>query len=277
MQAGPATPDAPPDALPIATPPPDAAPPPDAPPVTAPAPTGTATTDGSTTTGTLAAPPPAADATPPAGTPAADAAPTVVVKRVPLRDYGPVAGIELGIGTVTGTPSTVYDSGRGTGLVVGWRQGAFSIAWHFLQSYALSAKDPQLRGDTTLGTLTASSVLVRARVLKAPLLDVMAGPAMLSVPIFIVGEDGVGAQRVEASPMRGVGAIVGAGIGYPLSRHAVISFELRAVVAARWELPGRAYVVPGELAADGGRMYTTASEDATGGAWTATVLLRLMP
>jgi len=202
-----------------------------------------------------------------------DAPADTTVSRRPV-DRGFVLGLELGYGAPGGTAATIYDAGRGAGLVAGYQLGRYAIEWHLLQSYGLQASDPQLRGATTLGTLRASSALVRVRVLDTPLVEVMAGPAMLSTPIFVVGEDGVGDQKVQAQPMTGVGVIAGASLGVPLTRRFTLSLELRAVVAAHWELPGRAYVVPGEPGPDGGRMFTTTTEDATGRARTATVLLR---
>lgn len=216
--------------------------------------------------------PPAVEASTEA--PAAVPAPTEArVTRRPV-DRGFVLGVELGYGAPGGTAATIYDAGRGAGLVAGYQLGRYALEWHLLQSYGLHATDPQLRGETTLGTLKASSALVRVRVLDAPVIEVMAGPAMLSTPMFVVGENGVGEQEVKAQPMTGVGVIAGASAGVALTRRITLSLELRAVVAARWELPGRAYVVPGELGPDGARMFTTTTEDATGRARTATVLVR---
>jgi hypothetical protein len=56
-----------------------------------------------------------------------------------------------------------------------------------------------------------------------------------------------------------------------------VSFDVRAIVAARWELPGHAHVVPGAPAADGDRTYTETDEDADGGGLAATLALRLLP
>ncbi len=70
--------------------------------------------------------------------------------------------------------------------------------------------------------------------------------------------------------------IAGAAVGYRITRHLEVSLELRAVIASRWELPGRVWVVPGETAPDGGRMFTTSMEDASASPRTATILLRAL-
>jgi hypothetical protein len=227
-------------------------------------------------------PPPATDAAPaptePAPSPSpVTAEPTVTVTRTPYRDRGMVAGIELGIAHVSGTPATVYGMGRGAGLVVGYHLDWFSVELHLLESYALAPKDDQLRAETTQGAFSTSSLLARARVLRVPMLEVMAGPALLSTPLYVIGKDTIGANLIEANDMHGVGVIAGASAGYRISQRVAVSLDLRAVLAASWELPGHAYVVPGGIGPNGGRMYTTSDADATGGAWTATILLRLMP
>ncbi len=230
----------------------------------------------------------------PEPTPIAEPAPTVVVEptgepapltqaavdeasveKKKLRKVGFVFGFEAGFGSPGGTSAAVFGNGRGSGFMIGAQAGRFSIEWHLLQSYALEPEQEELRAETTLGTLKSSSILVRARLLELPIVEVMAGPALLSTPIYVIGQDEALNQRIEASPMDGLGVIAGAAVGVQITRHVALSLELRAVLASRWELPGRVYVIPGEIGPDGGRMYTTSREDATGSPRTATVLVRL--
>ena len=201
--------------------------------------------------------------------------------RTRFRQRGIVIGIEAGVGTPSGTSATVYRGGLGSGLVLGYRHERLSLEWHFLQSYALSAKDPPLRGETTLGTLGASSALVGFRLLDAPVIvSVMAGPAMLSAPILVVTTETSGAhlgdQLIEARSMDGVGLIAGVGAGVAITRRIELTADVRKVVATSWELPALDYVVPAGTSPDGGVMYTTATEDATGSAWTATLVVRFL-
>jgi hypothetical protein len=101
-------------------------------------------------------------------------------------------------------------------------------------------------------------------------------PTILSAPVYVIGEDELLQPRVEASAMSGLGVIAGAAVGYRVTRHVEISLELRAAIASRWELPGRIWAVPGETAPDGGRMYTTSQDDASGAPRTATVVVRAL-
>jgi hypothetical protein len=220
---------------------------------------------------------PSTETSPAPGAAPTSGKPTVTVTREPYRDRGLVAGIELGIAHVSGTSATVYGLGRGAGFVVGYHLDWFLVELHLLESYALAPKDDQLRGETTQGAFSSTSLLARARVLRRPMLEVMAGPALLSTPLYVIGKDLIGANLIEANDMNGVGLIAGASAGYRINQRVAVSLDLRAVLAASWELPGHAYVVPGGIGPNGGRMYTTSDVDATGGAWTATVLLRLMP
>ncbi len=193
-----------------------------------------------------------------------------------IDNRGLVLGFEIGVGGASGTPATVYGPGFGTGFVIGYHYERLSLEWHFRHSYALKAKDPALRGETTMGEVSSSAVLARVRLLDMPLIDVMAGPAVLNAPVLVVREDDLGEQVVESRDLRGLGLIAGAAVGYRVSRSFVIGLDLRAVVTASWELPGHVYVVPGERTADGGLMYTEAREDASARPWTATVLMRVL-
>jgi hypothetical protein len=213
--------------------------------------------------------PPAAEVTP-------DAPEAEKVTRRAVRDRGFVVGFEVGYGGASGTPSTVYGAGFGTGFVAGYQYGRFAIEWHFRHSYALKAKDPAVRGETTQGELSSSAVLARVRVLDVPVVEVMAGPAVLNAPVLVVGEDDIGDQIVESRDLRGLGVVVGASIGHRVTRKFTIGFDLRTVLAARWELPGHLYVVPGEHTPDGGLMFTESREDATARPWTATILMRVV-
>jgi hypothetical protein len=220
-------------------------------------------------------PPPTPTPTP-TPTPSPTAGPTTDVERHVYQDRGFVIGFEAGVAAPAGTTATIYDGGFGSGFVFGYRYDRLTFEGHVHQRYALTAKDEQLRGVTTLGTLSAASALVRVRVLDIPLVEVMAGPARLTTPILVIGEDGVGDQRVEGMELHGLGLIAGAALGIRLSTRLALTLELRTVVASRWELPGDTWVVPGDPAPDGGRMFTTSREDATGSATTATVLIRVL-
>ena len=206
--------------------------------------------------------------------PAEPAGTKVEARRV--VDRGVVLGFEAGFGGAGGTSSTVYGAGFGTGFVVGYRYLILSLEWHFRHSYALTAKESALRGTTTQGELSSSAVLARVRLYDKPMLEVMAGPAVLSAPVLVIGEDYLGDPLIEAQPLRGLGLVVGGAVGYRVSHNFAIGLDVRAVVAARWELPGHVYVVPGDRTADGGVMYTEAREDASATPWTATVLMRLL-
>jgi hypothetical protein len=151
----------------------------------------------------------------------------------------------------------------------------FALELHVHQRYALTATDPQLRGETTLGSLSVNSALLRVTVLERPMLELLAGPAMLSTPIFAINVDDVGDQRVEGMPLDGIGVMAGAAVGVHLTSQVALTFEVRALLASHWELPGRGWVVPTTVAPDGGRMFTVARGDATGDARTATILLRV--
>ncbi len=231
------------------------------------------------------APPPAEPATdptpetttaPPAEAVKPEAAAAVKVTRRAISDKGVVLGFEVGYGGSSGTPSTVYGAGFGTGLVAGYQYGRFAIEWHFRHSYALKAKDAAVRGETTQGEVSSSAVLARVRVLGVPNLEVMAGPAVLNAPVLVVGEDDLGDQIVESRDLRGLGVIVGAAVGHRVTRRFTISLDLRTVLAASWELPGHVYVVPGDHTPEGGLMFTESREDATARPWTATVLMRVL-
>jgi hypothetical protein len=212
---------------------------------------------------------PPAPAAPPEG-------PAEVVEKKVIPDRGLVLGFEAGYGSPRGTAAQIYGPGFGTGLVVGFHWRMLSVEWHFHHSYALTAKDAALRGETTQGELSASTVLARVRLLDVPMVEVMGGPAVLNVPVLAVGEDDIGNQRVEGRDLRGLGIVLGAAVGYRVTREFAICLDVRAVVASKWELPGDMYVVPGDHTPDGGLMYTEAREDASARPVTATLLLRVL-
>ncbi|CAN5688631.1 hypothetical protein BH11MYX3_BH11MYX3_29790 [soil metagenome] len=245
---------------PPATPAPPTAPDPTPDPTPAPTPDATPDATGE---------PPAKDVTP-------DAPPTETVTRRAVKDGGFVLGFEVGYGGASGTPSTVYGAGFGTGFVAGYQHGRIAVEWHFRHSYALKAKDAALRGETTQGELSSSAVLARVRVVDVPMVEVMAGPAVLNAPVLVVGEDNIGDQIVESRDLRGLGVIVGASIGYRIAPKFTIGLDLRTVLTARWELPAHVYVVPGDHTPEGGLMFTESHEDATARPWTATILMRVV-
>jgi hypothetical protein len=202
-------------------------------------------------------------------------------ERKAFDKHGLRLGIEVGVGGASGTPRTVYRAGIGTGLLVGYQVGRYAVELHVLQSYALSARDEQLRGESTLGKMSATSALAHVQVLDAPVqLSVMGGPALLSVPIFVVTVSDSGAttgdQLIESRGMRGVGFIAGLGAGIALTPRISFSADVRKVLGATWELPSLAYVVPGMHAADGSVMYTETSADATSRPWSATLVARVL-
>jgi hypothetical protein len=198
-----------------------------------------------------------------------------------FKNRGVVLGLELGFGGASGTPATIYGSGVGTGLIVGYRQDRFAVEFHLLQRYALSTKDDALRGETTLGKMSTTSALLHYAVLESPVtISVMAGPSFLSVPIYVVTTSDTGAttgdQLIEARSMRGLGLIAGASAGIAITPRVGLALDVRKVLAATWEMPSLAYVVPGMRTADGKVMYMTSTEDATSSMWTATLVARVL-
>lgn len=185
-------------------------------------------------------------------------------------ELGFVLGFEAGIALPGGTTATVYDRGFGSGFVVGYHHRRFAIELHVHERFALSASAPRLRGETTSGSLSVGAALLRFDLLEQPMLEIMAGPAMITTPVFALGGD-----NAEGMALDGVGAMAGAAIGFHLTRKVALTLEVRALLAMRWEQPARQWVVPGELAPGGERMYTTSRGDATGHARTATILLRV--
>ena len=120
-------------------------------------------------------------------------------------------------------------------------------------------------------------MLARYKLVDDPaVVEAVAGPAMLSVPQLRIGEDDLGEQVVDTKDMRGVGLVVGGFVGHRLGRYVVIGAELRATIAAKWEMPGDAYVVPGAATPDGGVMYTESAEDASGRPWSVTAVMRIL-
>lgn len=150
----------------------------------------------------------------------------------------------------------------------------YTLELHVRERFALRATDPPLQGETTVGSLSVGSALLRVQLLDRPMLEIMAGPAMVTTPIFAVTVDDLGDQRVEGMAVDGIGVMAGAAIGLHVTPQVALSFEVRALFATRWELPGGGWVVPTTLAPDGGRMFTVGRGDATGDARTATILLR---
>ena len=208
--------------------------------------------------------------------PAPPAEPALRPNRPPEDDVlGFVLGFEGGIAVPGGTTATTYDRGFGTGFVGGFHYKRFALELHVHERFALTATDPQLRGETTLGSLSVGSALLRVELLDRPILEIMAGPAMLSTPIFAVNVDDLGDQRVEGMALEGIGVMAGAAIGMHVTSQVALTFEVRALLASHWELPGRGWVVPTTVAPDGGRMFSVARGDATGDARTATILLRV--
>lgn len=217
-------------------------------------------------------PAPATEAPPP---------PTTDTERELFKNRGLILGLELGIGGPSGTPSTVYDSGVGSGVILGYRHDRFAAELHFLQRYALEAKEEALRGETTLGKMATTSMLVSVSVLESPVtISLMAGPSFLNVPIYVVTISDTGAttgdQLIEARSMRGLGLIAGASAGIPVTPRVGLALDVRKVLAATWELPGLPYVVPGMRAADGSVMYSTSTADASASMWTATLVARVL-
>jgi hypothetical protein len=195
----------------------------------------------------------------------------------PSDDSGPVLGFELGVAGVLGTSGDVYRPGFGKVLVLGWRVDRMAIEWHFAQSFGTQPSDDRLRGDTTAGNISMSTMTVRYLIFgPRPLLWAVAGVGKLSVPLLgaTTTDDFGETTPPEAISVYGLGPVAGGAVGLPIPGGGLFTVEGRVLAPIGWELP-RTYVVPGADAPGGGVSYVSSTDDIDGVAWSVTAGVRL--
>jgi hypothetical protein len=190
---------------------------------------------------------------------------------------GPVLALEIGVGGVAGSGSTVYGPGLGKAFVLGYRLGPTTFEWHFAQGYRMAPESGTLEGERSSGSLGLSTVGARyGRQRRSYVLSSFLGVTRTSMPLLSLVSDDYGETTVERQDLIGIGGVGGIGIGVPIKKGQVqVGIELRAAYVV-WERPGHPYVSAIEPIDDSSATFTEATEDIDAIPWTVAFGLRAL-
>jgi hypothetical protein len=122
-------------------------------------------------------------------------------------------------------PAGSHTSGIGRGLLIGFRSGPLSLEAKLFDSYHLGGLPAGLRGESTEGTLTEHTAVLRYSVGGALRVTGFLGAGMAQAPVVaLYGAPGLGFQ-VASRPITGIGGAGGLSAGLDMG---ALSIDLEA-------------------------------------------------